>query len=273
MVSLPSAIIFVNGDLTYNSEPPPNPPDLDVFIGSQPNLPQSDASASELANLQIQLFIDDTMTKEEFDKRMWVDPNYATIIHLRNIRILVILPSFHDHHNREFADVVIFLKLGLANIERNRLAWPGRGYPEERFEEFPANKFLSNTYQCDGYRRPYPEYPRDARHGFAVGPPGQCYDMQRITMYSLLNAAHHDGDCRLPFGFGMRACEDCCFGFFCDRCHSSSGMKLCRTCGCDCKCGCDVDIGIYDNVGRRISPVHIRSCDTESNNPAFIYRK
>jgi hypothetical protein len=273
MVSLPSMICFVNGDLTYPPTPPPNPPDLDVFIGSQPNLPQSDASVSELTNLQIQLFINDTMTKEEFDKRMYVDKNYATILHLRNIRILVILPSFHDHYNREYADVVIFLKQGLANVERNRLAWPGRGCPEDRFEEFPANKFLSSTYQPDGYRHCYPSYPRDPRNGFAVGPPGQCYDMQRLNMYELLRAGHHDGECRLPFGFGEGKCGECGFGRWCDRCHSSSGQRLCYRCGCDCRCGCNVDIGLYDNQGRRISPLELPNCDRESNNPAFIYRK
>jgi hypothetical protein len=60
MSSLPPFVLFVNGDLTYRPEPPPYPPDLPVFIGSQPELPSSYASVSELKNLQIQLFIDDT---------------------------------------------------------------------------------------------------------------------------------------------------------------------------------------------------------------------
>jgi len=252
--------------------PPPNPPDLDVFIGSQPNLPQSDASVSELTNLQIQLFIDDTMTKEEFDKRMYVMPDYATVIHLRNLRILVILPSFHDHYNREYADVVMFMKLGLANVLRNRLAWPGRGCPDDKFEEYKANKFLSTTYQ-DGYRRPSSDYPEERHHDFAVGPPGQCYDIQRLNMYTLLRAGHHDGECRLPFGFGEGKCGECGLGRWCDKCHSSSGQRLCYRCGCDSKCGCNVDTSLYDNQGRRISPIELPNCDREANNPAFIYRK
>src|SRR5271166_785844 len=121
MSSLPPAIFFINGDITYPPEPPPNPPDMDVFIGSQPALPQSYASFSELTNLQNQLFINDTMTKAEFDARVAADPNYPIIVHLQGLRILVILPTFYDHHNRDLADVVIFLHQGLADVECNRL--------------------------------------------------------------------------------------------------------------------------------------------------------
>ena len=120
MPSMPPAIVFVNGDITYPATPPPNPPDLDVFIGSEPNNPTSYIdSPSELTTLQIQLFIDDTMTKSEFDARMVADPNYATIVHLQGLRILVILPTFRDFVNRERADVVMFLHQGLADIETN----------------------------------------------------------------------------------------------------------------------------------------------------------
>lgn len=218
----PPAIIFINGDITY----PPSPP---IFIGDQPSNPQSDASVSELTNLQIQLFIDDTMTKAEFDNRVAVDPNYPTIVHLQNLRILVILPTFRDGYNRQYADVVIFLHQGLADVEKNHF-----------------------------------------------GPPCQNYDIQRITLYSLLRAAHSPNVVTLPFGFGCGGgegcgCGTCKYPFFCDRCHNFSGMKKCRKCGCDCHCGCTT--GIIDQQGLQSSPVHAPNCENEYHNPAFIHRK
>jgi hypothetical protein len=255
MSSLPSAIFFINGDISYPPQPPPNPPDLDVFIGSQPNLPQSDASVSELTNLQIQLFINDTMTKAEFDARVAGDPNYPTIVHLQNLRILVILPTFRDYFNRKFADVVMFLSHGLASVERNRLAWPIDGYPAPLVQIFP--KQFKSLF--DGY------------HKFESGPPGQTYDTQRLTIYELLRAARHAGDIFLPFGFGFNSCDRCHTNFYCDREHTFSGIRKCRSCGNDCKCGCDV--GLYTNQGIKISPIHLPNCDNEKNNPAFIFRK
>ena len=86
MTNPPPAIVFINGEIQYPSTEAP-------FIGSIPANTTSYASVSELSNLQIQLFIDDTMSKEEFDARVKTDPNYPTIVHLQNLRILVVLPS------------------------------------------------------------------------------------------------------------------------------------------------------------------------------------
>ena len=131
MSSLQPAIIFINGDITYDPTPP------DVFIGSQPNNPSSYiTSSSELNNLQTQLFIDDTMTKKEFDARIIADPNYPTVVHLQGIRILVILPTFHDLVNRHFADVVMFLHQGLADIETNKFRCPGQSYQIQRLNVY-----------------------------------------------------------------------------------------------------------------------------------------
>lgn len=257
MSSLPPCIFFINGDISLPPQPPPNPPDLDVFIGSQPQLPQSYASFSELTNLQTQLFINDTMTKVEFDARVQADPNYPIVVHLRGLRILVILPTFYDHHNRHWADVVIFLHQGMADVECNRLAWPGLGRPS------------CETFPCP--TPPPPDYPHEHPHrGIAVGPPGQSYDIQRLTIYELLRAAGSHNVVILPFEM-MPHCGECNFGFYCDSCHTFSGIRKCFGCGCSCKCGCDVQL--IDNQGVRSSPVHLPNCDREMNNPAFIHRK
>jgi hypothetical protein len=254
----PPAIFMINGDITY----PPPPP---IFIGANPLNPTSDAGVSELSNLQIQLFIDDTMTKAEFDARLVADPNYPLIVHLQGLRILVILPinvPFCELKNLEWADVVMFLHQGLADVEKN-----------------------------------------------CFGPPGQNYDFQRITPYSILRAAHHGGDCIVPFAFRFRdkdgygerfrscydrdfvfgedrcelgeghegrreghhedgedhkgsfggnCCSVCRSPFYCDTCHTFSGIAICHGCKCRCRCYCNV---------------HAPNCDNETHNWDFIHRK
>ncbi len=220
MASLPSAIFFINGDITYPAAPPPTP---DVFIGSEPNNPTSYiAEASELTTLQIQLFIDDTMTKAEFDARIAVDPNYSTVVHLQRLRILVILPTFQDEVNRKFADVVMFLHQGQADIEMNRFGWPLKSF-----------------------------------------------NIQRLNMYELIRAAKCPGEITIPFDMCDQFCEKCNYPFYCDDCHTFSGIRTCGNCKCDCKCGC----GIIDNQGIKRSPVHLPNCENEYHNRDFINRK
>jgi hypothetical protein len=223
MTRMPPAIVFVNGDITYPATPPPYPPDLDVFIGSEPNNPTSYiTSASELTTIQTQLFINDTITKKEFDARMRVDPNYAIIVHLQGLRVLVVLPTFHDMLHRDRADVVMFLHQGLADIETN---W--------------------------------------------FGPCGQSIEMQRFTIYEVLRAAHEHNVINLPPGVGESCCNECQYPFYCDRCHTFSGIKIHDACGCGTMCGCD----LIDNQGRKYSPIHLPNCDNIFHNPAFINRK
>jgi hypothetical protein len=222
MTQPPPAIIFCNGDITY----PPSPP---IFIGAIPPNPLSDAGFSELTNLQIQLFINDTMTKAEFDARVAADPNYPAIVHLQNMRILVILPTFQDGYNREYADVVIFLHQGLADVERNRF-----------------------------------------------GPPCKNFPIQRLTVYELLRAVGSSSVVILPYSFGGQGgcgtcCENCNYPFYCDQCHTFSGIKICRQCGCGCKCGCNC--GLIDQQGVRSSELYAPNCDNIYHNPAFIRRK
>jgi hypothetical protein len=245
MANIPPAIIFINHEITYPQSGP-------VFPGSEANNVASYNGPSELTNLQTQLFINDTMSKEEFDARVKVDPNYPTIVHLQMCRILVILHSFRDCVNREYADVVMFLKQGIGDIEYNRF-----------------------------------------------GPPKHGFDIQRLTVYELLRAAHYEhhhehhrepgvGEVTLPWGAGgfphrddnfplaepSCNCNQCNYPFFCDCCHTFSGMRKCRKCNCDCQCGCTC--GLYtlvDSQGVHSSPVHLPNCENEYHNPAFIHRK
>lgn len=217
MSSLPPAIFFINGDINY----PPTPP---YGVGVDPKAP-----TNILTKLQIQLRINDTMTKDEFDARVNIDPNYPTIVHLQGLRILVIAPKYNDGYtymnlpNMEFADVVMFLHQGLADIEFNRF-----------------------------------------------GPPGQSYEIDRINMYALLRAVGSPNVVILPF-FTMPTCGSCKYPFYCDRCHTFSGIRTCGGCGGGCQCGCSC--GLYDNQGIKSSGIHAPNCDNEYHNQDFINRK
>jgi len=257
MSALPPAIFFINWDISLPATPPPCPPDLPYFIGSIPTNPNSYiASPSELDTIQTQLFINDTMTKQEFDARVKVDPSYPTIVHLRGLRILVILPTFQDGWNNQHADVVMFLHQGLADIESNR------------FWDHWDDDFHNDCSECEKGEEHYDGYHRriHVRHPFKFQ--HQSVDIQRITASSLLRAAHSKGSVCLPFDAGPR-CGECNSPFYCDKCHTFSGIRTCFGCQCDCMCGC----GIIDNQGLRISSVHLKNCDNEYNNPAFIHRK
>lgn len=122
-MNIPPAIFFINSDITY----PPIIP-IPEYIGADPPLYVGDQDPanqiSELTNLQQQLLIDDTITKQEFDARVAANPNYPRIVHLQGLRVLVILTDFHDQVNRELADVVLFIKQGLASVEKNKFCEP-----------------------------------------------------------------------------------------------------------------------------------------------------
>lgn len=96
MANIPPGIIFINEDL----------------------------DATLKAKIATQLYIHETMTGTEFDARVSSNPSYPDIVRLQNTRILVIR-DFRDYTNREIADVVIFVKAGLAAIEKNNFGPPG----------------------------------------------------------------------------------------------------------------------------------------------------
>lgn len=98
-MSLPGLLIFVNNDLSENVE----------------------------AALVRQLFIHQVMTGSELDGYVdgYVLPSdYTDYLHGTNTRVLVKRP-FTETNNRSLADVVIFVKAGLAAIETNKVGPPG----------------------------------------------------------------------------------------------------------------------------------------------------
>lgn len=99
MSTVVSAIIFVNKDLV--------PQIQDV--------------------LTRQLFLNEIMDGYEFDTRVALDPNYPTNVHLNNLKILILRDLF-DLTNRGLADVVIFIKAGMASIEQNKFGPTGQTY-------------------------------------------------------------------------------------------------------------------------------------------------
>jgi hypothetical protein len=105
-MNLPSAIIFINADI-------------------------NDGVKSTLVT---QLYINESMSDVEYDKRLAVDPWYPQKVHFMNLRILVIRQNFRDYTNRESADVVIFYNQGQATIEKNKFGPPGLSLPIQRLD-------------------------------------------------------------------------------------------------------------------------------------------
>ena len=91
----PAAIIFVNNDLTTNVQ----------------------------ERLVRQLHIDEVIDGYAFDDRVTADPNYPSNIKQLNLRLMVVR-SFEELENRALADVVIFVKAGLAAVLKNNFGPP-----------------------------------------------------------------------------------------------------------------------------------------------------
>jgi hypothetical protein len=109
------------------------------------------------ATLESQLYIHETMTGDEFDARVSSDPNYPQIVHLMGYRILVIRADLRNYTNREFADVVLFVKQGMASIEKNNFGTPGLTLPIERIEIHQLLRYNTSQYVVN-LPQPY-QYP------------------------------------------------------------------------------------------------------------------
>lgn len=96
----PAAIVFINDDLSS-------------FVQS---------------TLVKQLYAAEAITGEEFDARVAADPTYATAVRQAGLRVLVIR-DLSDTTNRELADVVIFVKAGLASVLETKFGPPGLTLP------------------------------------------------------------------------------------------------------------------------------------------------
>ncbi|HVI40592.1 MAG TPA: hypothetical protein VM577_08030 [Anaerovoracaceae bacterium] len=92
----PPAIVFVNHDLT-----------------------------DDVKNMLVrQLHINEVMDGYVFDDRVAANPGYADLVHHSNLRIMVVR-SFFEMQNRNLADLVLFVKAGLASAEVNKFGPPG----------------------------------------------------------------------------------------------------------------------------------------------------
>jgi len=125
---MPGIILFVND---HTNESFVN--SFKTTIGIQPNqLVANTPSTSAITNLSRQLEINETITLEEFNARVAADPNYPTVVHLNRLRILVVLSSFMDHTNRNLADIVLFVKGGLASVEFSKFGPPRQTWETQR---------------------------------------------------------------------------------------------------------------------------------------------
>jgi hypothetical protein len=100
---IPAAIVFVNNDLTDSTR--------DAIVK--------------------QLFITFFLTGEEFDTQIAANPNYADEQKKQNNRVMVIR-SFEELQNREYADVVMFVKQAMISIEENKFGPPGLTMPIDK---------------------------------------------------------------------------------------------------------------------------------------------
>jgi len=91
----------------------------------------TDLSANVQAAISRQLYLTEVMTGAEFDARVAGNPNYPAIIHLNNLRILV-LRDLSDLTNRSLADLVLFFKAGLAYVLFHRTGAPGFTIPIDK---------------------------------------------------------------------------------------------------------------------------------------------
>ena len=95
----------------------------------------SDISTIAENNLVTQLNITEVMNDTEFNARLIVDPNYPVFVHLNNLRIIV-KQDFQDQTNRQFADIVLFVKQGMVNVLQNNYGPPTLSMPIERLNLF-----------------------------------------------------------------------------------------------------------------------------------------
>ena len=77
--------------------------------------------------LRTQLFLDEIMSGSVFDGYVVADGSYARDLKLSGKRILV-MRNFATMNNEDLADVVIFIKNGLASIQKNNFGPPMQTY-------------------------------------------------------------------------------------------------------------------------------------------------
>jgi hypothetical protein len=91
----------------------------------------TDLSANVQATVKRQLDLTEMISAAEFDARVAADPNYPNIVHLNRLRIWV-LRDLSDQTNRNLADLVLFLKAGLASVLFHKSGMPTFAIPIDR---------------------------------------------------------------------------------------------------------------------------------------------
>lgn len=117
-MTLPPAIIFVNNDI-------------------------SDVS---LSKIESQLFIAEVMDGYEFADRIIADPNYPFIIHMNKMRIIVKQDMTNETIDQNIADVVMFVKYGMASILKNNCGSPGLTLPLNNLEIHQLLRYNNSIY-------------------------------------------------------------------------------------------------------------------------------
>lgn len=87
----------------------------------------NDLTESTQNQLVIQLHIDEVISGETFDIRVAADPDYPRNVRALRRRIMVVR-DHRDTNNREFMDVVFFLKNGMLSVTQNCFGPPGQTY-------------------------------------------------------------------------------------------------------------------------------------------------
>src|ERR1700690_4319644 len=92
----------------------------------------ADSNDGVKLTLKTQLYLDEIIDGYEFDARVVAVPSYPNLIHLNNLRVLIIRPNFRDYINRTLADVVMFYNQGQITIEKNNFGPPKLSLPIQR---------------------------------------------------------------------------------------------------------------------------------------------
>ena len=138
-MNLPPAVIFINSDeLTIR-------PDGYFQDGYKVN---PDGYINDITRelLETQLFIDETVTYKEFSLRVAGDPNYADVVRLQGLRLMVILTDFREHANRDLADIVLFYTHGQVVVEKNKFGPPGLSLPAQRINIYALLRDVGSKY-------------------------------------------------------------------------------------------------------------------------------
>lgn len=98
------------------------------------------------STLTTQLYLDETISFDEFNNRVTADPNYPAIVHLQGLRVMVVVPDFRNYSNRTLADLVLFYNQGQVTVEKNNFGPPGLSLSIQRINIFELLRDVGSKY-------------------------------------------------------------------------------------------------------------------------------